>query len=441
MSRWQRKPLFRGNKSEVTLLKTSSEEANSVIVVSDFRPVPIATCVALARKRDSAVFLVSQESLSRSDFGDGTPQRMKILIIRFLNLLYPVEVVPSFNPEKTLDFTVGIKSSMISITRDRKAKAEKYPDIFQHLVALETGAHMLLSRIRQLAPTHCYLFNGRLASVQVIAAGLHDDAGEVKISIYEWGGSRRGTFQLCSYPLHSNLGVAAEIVGWALERNFRFSGWQARKFIQGKLNSQYARSTRAEPKEKYATVIFAGSPHEHAAIDFDTWSSDKSTLDGSTVELLRVALRLADLPQPIAFRMHPNVTKDPSCAEQVRELELVCQDHGVSLIPPTSRISSHALIEGAQTVVVGNSSIGLDALFLNKHPLIIGHPSYKDLLHEVTVAFPGDRENPERVAGLLASFRNPREQRFLGVARFVWMGLRLIEIFRLALAPKANPGT
>jgi hypothetical protein len=152
--------------------------------------------------------------------------------------------------------------------------------------------------------------------------------------------------------------------------------------------------------------------------------------------LVNRAIASGEAIPPIALRMHPNMTKDPSLRRQLDHLSQMLDPQGVDIIPPANRVSAIALIREAKVVIVGNSTVGLDSIFYDKWPVIVGHPPYKDLAETVKKSFPDDYSL--RLAGLLARYTDEHVETFGVTANFVWMTLRLFEVTHRGLPGRSR---
>jgi hypothetical protein len=119
--------------------------------------------------------------------------------------------------------------------------------------------------------------------------------------------------------------------------------------------------------------------------------------------------------------------EDPTLEEQIANLRVFLRPLGIDLITPYNRLSAVSLIRHAQNVIVGNSSVGLDSIFLGKWPVIVGHPPYKGIMDEVAKKLPEGRGRAECIAGILADYRDPHVRNFGPVANVIWLVLRVLE--------------
>lgn len=394
----------------------------TVVVINDFRAVPIAAAIDIARRERNVRFMVSAESLRFRDFGDSVLRPQKFLVLFLLKAFGSVEVVSSKKLEEPIKNYHGFRSSLISITNSYLVSEGDFPNISAGLRKLERGAVNVFQRIAAYQPNVVYVFNGRTVSSQPIATEL-STAASIKVFGYEWGGQHRMTYAVETHPLHDSRRISESIVEWARSRNFKYDARRAKAFIEQKLANTYNLEAGRKSSRNFASVIFAGSPHEHAVMEM----SNLSTLDGDTLALVREAVVSGRLVAPCALRMHPNMIKDPTLEEQIANLRSFLGPLGIDLITPYNRISAASLITHAENVIVGNSSVGLDSIFLGKWPVIVGHPPYKGIIEEVAEKIPEGPRRAECVAGILADYHDPNVRNFGSVASAIWLVLRVLE--------------
>lgn len=395
--------------------------APSVLVVSDFRAVPVAAAVDIWFSSRRVHFLVAEASLRNRDFGDNVHWLQKLVVLKILSSLGRLELVPSGQLINWKKRHYGFYSSLVSITRSLLATEEDFPEIARELQELEGGAMSVLARVRSINPQVLYLFNGRTVSSQPIAAGF-SRAENPKILIYEWGGKKRRTYLLTPHPLHDTVEESRRLNDWARAKDYSFSEKQAQTFIKRKLTPVYGLKNHSTCVTKYSTVIFAGSPHEHAVVDID----NLSTLDADPLALVRAALAREEIVPPVALRLHPNMVSDPSHAQQIAALQSSLDPLGVEIISPHEKVSAQTLIAEAKVVVVGNSSVGLDSIFLGKWPVLVGHPPYRDLVDSsVTWANKGHLRALQ-IAGIMEAYEDPHVRRFRFFSTLIWAGLRIL---------------
>ena len=125
-------------------------------------------------------------------------------------------------------------------------------------------------------------------------------------------------------------------------------------------------------RDKENIVIFNSSEDEFASIgkDFDDYQLFKNQTAG-------IQFLLKNLPADkyqIYVRIHPNLTRVKY--DYVMELfELPKKYENVTLIPPDSKVSTYALMDAADKVVVFGSTMGAEASYSGKPVILVG-PSF-----------------------------------------------------------------
>ena len=122
-------------------------------------------------------------------------------------------------------------------------------------------------------------------------------------------------------------------------------------------------------------VIFGSSADEFFAIGPD-WEFPfyKNQFDG----LKRIAEALSGSEIKIYFRMHPNLMmlKD---SEISNEFKLSDSYPNFHVITPEDKVSTYALMNGAEKIITFGSSVGIEAAYWNKDSILAGNSMYAHL--------------------------------------------------------------
>lgn len=122
-------------------------------------------------------------------------------------------------------------------------------------------------------------------------------------------------------------------------------------------------------------VIFGSSADEFFAIGLD-WEFPfyKNQFDG----LKRITEALSESDIQIYFRMHPNLTmlKDPEIS---KEFKLADSYPNFHVIAPQDKVSTYALMRGAEKVITFGSSVGVEAAYWSKDSVLAGNSMYAHL--------------------------------------------------------------
>lgn len=374
---------------------TTGGEPGPNIILSDLRTEPILAALHLARSFPGSRVLISETSLKSGDFGDrirGLSRRLRVQLFR---IFAPVTVVSVRHTTPDHEECRGCRASLVSIAADAEARPEKHVETWEALSRLCDGG-AAIAEVLSSTPGKIFLFNGRLASVRKISQLTYSEG--FSVSVYEWA-PRRGTFKLYSYPMHDPTHVSAEIVEFARARDFRFSSERAERFSKQKLNNRFSRGRTEEPQSRYRSVIFPGSPYEYR------WAFDNSDyLDANLELLLQKATSHREFHRPAALRLHPRAGEFGQDGEKEEELRSVCDRFQVDLIGERSTISTRFLIEKADTIMVGATTVSLDAFLMGKVPIFLGHNSYRGLIEEVIEKVGSGHEARMLAAGAAAEY-------------------------------------
>jgi hypothetical protein len=317
------------------------------------------------------------------------------LRVGLFRLFVPVNIVKVQREAPSHHECRGCQSSLVSLTADEDARPEEHVETWRELNRICDGSKAI-AELLSATPGKIFVFNGRLASVRRIAQLAQFDG--FAVFVYEWA-PRRGTFKLFSYPMHDPTHVSAELAEFAESRDFEFTADRAERFWKQKLNSRFSRGRREAPQTHYRSVIFSGSPFEYR------WAFDNSDyLDANLELLLAKATSHPDFRRPAVLRLHPLAGEFGQDGEKERRLRGLCQSFRVDLIGERSAISTKSLIEQADTIMVGATTVSLDAFLLGKRPVFLGPNSYRGLIEGVIERFGSDHGARMVAAGVAAEY-------------------------------------
>lgn len=369
------------------------------LVITDFRAIPILAVVDIARREKNPLLLVSQASMRQGDYGDGVSPRLRLLLVRTLRMFFPVAVVSgSKTLSKDHQSCDGCMTSLISRTHDSKATPERYSTLWKLTNELCEGAETVGAEVERLGLQRIYVFNGRLASVRPLTRLSAGETG-LLVFFYEFGASN-AEYRLVSFPLHDFQFSSELLRRFAKKIAFNFDKSGARAFIKKKLANRFNSDQESISLTKYKTVIFSGSPHEY------TRASDNSTyIDADVPAMVKKAAENSGFTRPAALRLHPNSIEDKNYGGLRTSLEITCASLGIDLIGADDLTSTNDLIKNADNVMVGGSSVALDAFFLGRKPTFLGDNYYRGLIEELEKRFPEDSLNLFRLASAVEGFR------------------------------------
>jgi hypothetical protein len=360
----------------------------NVIIISDLRALPVSSALALfcslSGDRNRSEIWISSAKSSCADYGDHRLSKVRRYIRFTLLKLLGAKVIPTISSSAVIpvDELVGIRSSLISITNDHLATAERYPEIYNSLCQLHRGACEITRRLRICGCCSVYVFNGRLASTYAITKYCMQ--GFSTIFFYEYSSvkSKRIKYSLRRFSPHNFGLLSLELLEWYKSSLTplpeRLS--HGSNYISCKLKNSFTNCYRHKTQIQYGAVIFLSSPHEYLSLD-------QSVTQASPIAVIDMILKAREILSAkankiIAIRAHPNMIGDPSCNDWCEKMQKLAIKHNFDFIAPDSTLSSYDLIRTSDFVLVDISSIGLDCIFLGYSDklVILGRPYYVDLV-------------------------------------------------------------
>lgn len=325
---------------------------------------------------------------------------LKVLGIPNDNILYlskrPValeeyeEALSSFQALKDYkyegsDVGLAVASSLISNTRDHwldtKMHRSKVKTGLETAILVHENAKLILSKIK---PHGVILFNGRFLEARPFIRMCQ--TMEIDFYTHERGGQiDRYMFRKNSTP-HTLAFVKSEIeelwrnapqdkieIGRSFfedRRNKVIQTWHV--FTKSQINGTLPANF---DKAKYNIGIFNSSMDEYEGIpDFN------SLLYKDDNEGIRKLCK-AFLSRPefhFYLRVHPNL-KGLNTTQTIEIDKIKDSFENLTVIPADHIIDSYALMEAVDTVVSFGSTMGVEALYWNKHSVLLGRGYFEDL--------------------------------------------------------------
>lgn len=269
------------------------------------------------------------------------------------------------------DLGMGIKSSLLSLTRDTSVSPT---DHISYSMSLARDAVMLYRLTVDLLRTRQYdgvvLFNGRLAPVRAIRRAC--EATGTRYFVHERGSSNdKYAVYDCATPHQP-----AKYRGWV------DTWWQsahepmrnAREFLDRRRNGivtswysytgEQVKGTIPPGSGRKRVTFFTSSEDELAAIG-DELPSDSAFCDQITaITSLGAACR--ERGWEFVIRFHPNTSKHATSLMQIAEesAEVICA--------PSGKVDSYALAESSDLVFTQNSTMGIEAASAGKSVFYTG---------------------------------------------------------------------
>ena len=361
------------------------EEANqkAVVVINDLRAVPVLAALKVARlllrTGQPVEVVVSRRLLHCRDFGDYMPTLYKIAVLALLRAFFGVRAIAA-NPatEVTEVESMGITSSLYSITNDSGADRQSYPQTYEELVSLSKGAKEVIAHVESESVAKIYLFNGRTASSYPLSRFAH--ARNLTTLYYEYASGYKG-FKLYPCPPHASWQL-----GYALIKFYRQAvislpvmASEAQTFERLKINNPYAVANNRPLSKEYDVSMFLGSDHEYTAVDPSICGIEwRGNLDFCK----RVVAKYGP-GKRYAVRCHPNQRSDKNWRVLSAEIVQFCNDAGADFYGPDSGVASHDLIRKSHIVATDLSSIALDAVLLGKEVDVFGATDLQKILQQM----------------------------------------------------------
>lgn len=360
------------------------------IIVNDLRALPIAAALSIKSKlKNDATLLISRETLLHQDYGQTDDALIKKIKVFMLVNLFGAKVIESdCCDENDCDYT-GVMSSLYSITNDSKATREKYPDIWQELIALNRGALALARELYKRKAGEVYVFNGRLASCYAITKQMAN--ANIRINFYEYGRTKSKSgltngYTLTSFPIHRLDRWGRELLKFYKNNSIDPAkiNLLAEDYRSSKMTNKFTKHYEINVETEYDVAVFLSSTHEYLSLNEEICGNSAAK---GELGFLKEVIKDNGSNLKYAIRCHPNQASDPSWKETLNTLANYCSEHGVDFFDPVSKISSYRLIEKSKKVAVDISSIGIDAIIMGKPVEVYGSPDYKIVVEDAKCKF------------------------------------------------------
>lgn len=286
------------------------------------------------------------------------------------------------------DVGAAAMSSLMTSLRDAKVDLEKYRELLTKYLTTAAIAHYSATRhLSEEKPDELVVFNGRIASIRPalraawkmgITTYIHE-SGKVKDRywliknnfLHSLSGRKEiieQSFADSKLSFDEKKKIAAE---WFDERRAKNSGDQM-IFTEKQIDDHLPENFSAEDIN---IAVFNSSEYEFAG--FDEFKNKFYENQNECVSRL-----LNDLGErgnlKFHVRIHPNLTNQNS--SQLGELKSLAEKFPhLNLINPDSAVDSYALLGACDIIIVFNSTIGIEAVYYGRTPILMGRSSYEDL--------------------------------------------------------------
>lgn len=285
------------------------------------------------------------------------------------------------------DIGAAAMSSIMTNLRESNFDLEKYQHLLKNFLIAAAIAHFSASRhLAQEKPDEMVAYNGRIESVRPalraawkmgVTTYVHE-AGKVKDHYLlikdNFLHSLSGRKSLIEQSFAgSNLGfdemkkIAAE---WFEERrgkNFHNQMLFTEKQVDDHLPENFSRAN-------INIGIFNSSEYEFAGFD-----DFKNRFYDNQNECVQRLFEDLGERENLNFyvRIHPNL-KDRKSSQVAELYSLAAENPHLNLIEPSSAVDSYALIDACDIIIVFNSTIGIEAVYAGKTPVLMGRSVYED---------------------------------------------------------------
>lgn len=352
-----------------------------MIILSDLRAVPLIAALKIARENRDSILLASKRLFYNREYADYTPLVWKLLLMVFLKIFCNVKIIAK-DESTCLDDseTMGLTSSLYSITNDSGATKTTYPGIYNEVKELALGSKEVVNYISSFGASLVYLFNGRTASSYLVSKHCHNLG--IEVAYYEYAGHCNG-YRLYPVPPHASGDIGRIIMKFRDEAVISIPELRrnAIRFRKAKLDNEYSVNNRGTSKKEYDVSIYLGSDHEYTAVDPAicniSWQGN--------IAFCRNVLAKYGVEKSYAIRCHPNSYHDKNWLVHFEELqEFVSSTKAdIDLFGPDSKVDSHDLMRKSSRVVTELSSIAVDAVLMGLEVDIFGNTDLRVILQNL----------------------------------------------------------
>lgn len=415
------------------------------IIINDLRSLPIAAAISIRSKlkKKKTTLLMSREILQHQDFGQTDHALIKKIKVYMLVNLFGAEIIESDNCKINDSDYTGVMSSMYSITMDSNATKEKYPYLWQDLLALNRGGIALANELARRKANEVYVFNGRLASCYAITK--YAAKTNIKINFYEYGYPKSNAeitngYTLTSFPIHRLDRWGRELLMFHATNSFDSSKIRSlgEDYRSSKMTNEFTKNYKKNVVDEYDVAVFLSSTHEYKSLNEEICGN---TIGKGELDFLKEVIKDNGNYLKYAVRCHPNQACDPSWEKTLIPLAKFCSEHGIDFYDPVSKISSYQLIEKSKKIAVDISSIGIDAIIMGKPVEIYGNPDYKIVYEDAKRKFSSDFSALPKYMCEVMALRAFLFQNKLSATGIIWyLFSRIIERVAQALGGKDDCG-
>lgn len=349
------------------------------IFITDLRRIPFKTYIKLdsyfkSEKCDVKIVIAGQ-NLFFNDYGNDISFFTKLYRVFYLTIVHRATIKFNLDFDTSVELEVGCRSSAVSLTRNENISRDQDSLLFEGLEKLAANA-MFCSKWAKKSFNYdvAFVFNGRLASS--LPVRIISEKQGIPVGFIEYG--FEGLARVYPFSPHFNKMYPSFIKEYWETSKVEHSKRVAISlhYMKLKMLNRFTNFYKSEDcDDQYDFTFFVNSNDEYVSI-----------LQGGGDEKLKLVDQIEILDQlyfsfpksRLCVRCHPNMR----FADKSFELNLKskCQSLGIKFFASDDNISSYNLIIRSNYIVVGTSSIALDASLLGAKVIVVGEAKYKFLL-------------------------------------------------------------
>jgi hypothetical protein len=292
-------------------------------------------------------------------------------------------------------FQISLKSTMISLYKDSgpfSTFAQKRMSRYIQKTSLKV--FMATSMYLNNTPDESRLFvpNGRFADQKAfIIAGNNTKNANSSLYYFEKGILDK-TFYCGKISLHDRLSMQKAIgeINSSFRENQSIAWFENRKSnsLINEFTYGWAKNRASAPliQAKKKVVVFNSSADEFESLDFD-WKTSQWECQWEAFE--HVIRYLLGIGMEVEIRLHPNGMNKSRREKRRERLHLKIlqkQFPEITVFPPNSSIDSYGLMTDSTFIVVWNSTIGLEAMYLSKPVVCLQAAEWDQLIPVLKLA-------------------------------------------------------
>ena len=301
----------------------------------------------------------------------------------------------SFNDKNLLGISVAGK--LMSHTQAARPDPPKYSSVCSSAIKTFLQSYDFASGVlEKFHISAVIVFNGRFPSCKGLVQRFQES--EIPVFFHERG-STSAKYLLTSYDPSDRICFQNDIIrNWDIQVNKRAAqeiaanyfnsvrrgtsiAWTS--FVENQRTGTGASIVdlaRENSPTKKVFCYFSGSDAEYDSVD-DCWHSLPSQWR-SQIELFKDVVDVArDANASLVVRVHPNLAKSKSCDLELWNTLSFIKDNAdhLFIVESESPVSTYELIDNVDLVLVGRSTVGLEAVYAGKPTIVLSDCMYDQI--------------------------------------------------------------